>query len=102
MTTTWYPMTQRMEVAKIIIESVKKFPPDETIVKPLGTGVTRDKHGIKLVLMSEVMEGKLQEALDRVNDTIALYNDVEGFNAKTELMITPLEAWASINMKPPE
>ena len=102
MTTVWYPMTQRMETAKIAIEAAKKFPPDETIAKNLATGFMRDKHGVKVVIMSEVMEGKLQEALDLVNESVALYNDIEGFNIKTDLMATTLEAWQTINMKPPE
>jgi len=102
MTTAWYPMTQRMEVAKIAIEAAKKFPADETILKNLGSGMMRDERGVKSVILNEVMEGKLQEALDLTNDVIALYNDIEGFNIKTDLMITPLEAWESINMKPPE
>ena len=102
MLTAWYPMLKRMEAAKIAIEVAKKFPPDETIGKNLATGFMRDKHGVKVVIMSEVMEGKLTEALERVNDTVALYDDIEGFNIKTDLMTTPLEAWATINMKPPE
>jgi len=101
MTTSWYPMTQRMEVVKVAIEAAKKIPADETILKNLGTGVMRDKNGVKVVIMNEVMEGKLEEALALTRETIALYNDIEGFNIKTDLMITPLEAWASINMKPP-
>ena len=52
--------------------------------------------------MNEVMEGKLQEALDRVNETIDLYIDIEGFSVRIDLMATPLEAWESINMKMPE
>ena len=102
MTTLWYPMTQNMEMAKTAIEGAKKFPPDETIAKNLATAFTRDEHGVKVVVMTEVMEGKLPEALERVNETLALYNDIEGLNIKNELMTTPLEAWATINMKPPE
>ena len=102
MTTAWYPMTQRMEVAKKAIEAAKKFPPDETIAKNLAIGYMRGKHGVKVVIMTEVMEGKLTEALERVNETITLYNDIEGFEVRNDLMATALEAWASINMKMPE
>jgi len=102
MTTMWYPISKRIEVGKKFIEAAKKFPPDETIAKNLGTGVMRDKHGAKIIVMSEVMEGKLQEALERANETIGLFNDIEGFNTRIDLMATALEAWESINMKPPE
>ncbi|MFX0043956.1 MAG: hypothetical protein ACFE8L_13670 [Candidatus Hodarchaeota archaeon] len=102
MATVWYPYNQRIKMAKTAIEAAKKFPPDETVQKNLATGYMRDKAGIKVVIMNEVMEGKLQEALDRVNETIDLYIDIEGFSVRIDLMATPLEAWQSINMKMPE
>lgn len=101
-TTAWYPYSKRMEVGKKAIEAVKKFPGDESISKNLGTAITRDKHGIKIVVLSEVMEGKLQEALDLAYETIDFYMLVDGFNTKMELAATPLEAMESINMKLPE
>jgi len=102
MLTAWYPLFKRMEVAKAAIEIAKKFPPDETIAKNLATGFMRDKNGIKVVIMNEVMEGKLQEAIELLNNGLELYNDIEGFGARFDLMATPLEAWESINMKPPD
>ena len=102
MTTAWYPYSQRIKMAKKAIEAAKKFPPDETVQKGLAMGYMRDKAGIKVVIMNEVMEGKLQEALDRINETIDLYIDIEGFSVRIDLMATPLEAWQSINMQMPE
>lgn len=102
MTTAWYPYSQRFEVGKKAIEAAQKFPPDETIMKNLATGVMRDKPGVKIVIMNEVMEGKLQEALDRTNETIDLYIDIEGFSVRIDLMATAMEAMESINMKMPE
>ena len=102
MTTAWYPYSKRMEVGKKGIEAVTKFPGDESISKNLGTAIMRDKHGIKIVVMTEVMEGKLEEALVLVGEVIDFYMEVDGFNTKTELAATPLEAMESINMKLPE
>ena len=100
--TAWYPYKRRMEVGKKAIEAVKKFPPDETIVKGLGTAVLRDKHGIKVITMSEVMQGKLQEALDRTNQSINFYMEVDGFNFRIDIAATAMEAMQVINMKLPE
>ena len=100
--TAWYPYSQRMEVGKKAIEAVKKFPPDESISKALATATLRDKHGIKVIEMSEVMEGKLQEALDLANEQIDFYMEVDGFNARIDIAATAMEAMASINMKLPE
>jgi hypothetical protein len=91
-----------MEVGKKAIEAVKKFPPDESIAKGLATAVLRDKHGIKIIAMSEVMPGKLQEALERTNQTIDFYMEVDGFNFRIDIAATGLEAMESINMKLPE
>ena len=100
--TAWYPYKRRIEVGKKAIEAVKKFPPDETIVKGLGTAVLRDKHGIKVITMSEVMQGKLQEALDRTNQSINFYMEVDGFNFRIDIAATATEAMQVINMKLPE
>ena len=100
--TAWYPYKRRMEVGKKVIEAVNKFPPDESISKGLGTAVMRDKHGIKIIAMSEVMPGKLQEALDIANQTINFYMEVDGFNFRIDIAATTAEAMVSINMKLPE
>ena len=100
--TAWYPYKRRMQVGKKAIEAVKKFPPDETIVKGLGTAIFRDKHGIKVIMMNEVMKGKLQEALDRINQSINFYMEVDGFNFRIDFAATAMEAMQSINMNLPE
>ena len=102
MTTAWYPYSQRIKMAKTMIEAVKKFPADETVQKNLAMGWMRDKAGIKVVIMNEVMEGKLQEALDLTNEVIDLYIDIEGFSVRNDIMAAPLEAWEWINMPMPE
>ena len=93
MATVWYPYSQRIKMAKTMIEAVKKFPPDETVQKNLAMAFMRDKGGIKVVIMNEVMEGKLQEALDLTNEIIDLYIDIEGFSVRIEIMAAPVEAW---------
>ncbi|MHA2289941.1 MAG: hypothetical protein ACXABG_14245 [Promethearchaeota archaeon] len=100
--TAWYPYKRRMEVGKKAIEAIKKFPPNETIVKGLGTAIMRDKHGIKVITVSEVMQGKLQEALDLTNQTINFYMEVDGFNFRIDIAATAAEAMQTINMKLPE
>jgi len=102
MTTAWYPYSQRIDMAKTAIKAAKKFPPDETVQKNLAMAFMRDKGGIKVVIINEVMKGKLQEALDLTNEIIDLYIDIEGFSIRIELMATPVEAWGWINMPMPE
>ncbi|MFW9897423.1 MAG: hypothetical protein ACFFD7_16585 [Candidatus Thorarchaeota archaeon] len=100
--TAWYPYKRRMEVGKKAIESVSKFPPDESITRSLGTAVMRDKHGIKIIQMNEVMPGKLQEALEMANRNIDFYMEIDDFNFRIDIAATAAEAMESINMKLPE
>jgi len=102
MVTSLYPPSKRFEVGKKSLESLKKFPADETIAKNLALGIMRSELGIKLVTISEVMEGKLVEALNRTHEVIDFFTEIEGFNARIDLLATGPEAMASIDMKIPE
>ncbi len=101
MTTLWYPMARRMEVAKVSIEAAKKFPADETILKNIGSALLRDKRGFRVVIMNEVMEGKLQEALTWVGTRMIPFQSIKGFEYKTRLWSTVVEALEPLGMSMP-
>lgn len=104
MVTAWYPMypAKAAEVAKKTYDAVKKFPADESIATLLAQGFMGSKVGIKVITIWNVKEGKLEEALTRIGEMMRFYAEVEGFTYKTELMVTPEEAWATVGMTPPE
>ena len=102
MVTVWFPPTKGIDIAKKAIEALKKFPADESIAIQLAQGLASDRQGFKSITISEVKEGKLEEALDRANEIVDFYTEIEGVTYKMDLMVTPQEAYARIGMKPPE
>lgn len=49
MVTVWYPHGKAKEVARKYIEMNKKYPPDRSLSKTLGIGVTTEREGIKVI-----------------------------------------------------
>ena len=102
MSTIWFPPTKGTDVAKKAIEAFKKFPADESIAIQLVQGLIGDRQGIKSISISEVKEGKLEEALTRTGETLRFIAEVEGVTYKVDLMTTPQEAYETVGMKAPE
>ena len=102
MSTLWFPPTKRIDVAKKAIESFKKFPADENISIQLAQGLVGDRQGIKSISISEVKEGKLEEAIAHALEILVFLAEIEGVTYKIDLMTTPVEAYTSVDMKPPE
>ena len=101
--TIYYPTHIRDEVIKKWVEAVRKFPEDpslsETVVS-LANKTTKD--GVKVVSIAKVKEGKLQEALMRTGRTLIMFQDIEGFEYKTELYSTIEESMEALGLKMPE
>jgi hypothetical protein len=100
--TMWWPNSKSIEVGKKGIELPEKFPPDESILKVvLDAGLMRTREGIKAISVSEVMEGKLEEALQRIGEVLEFYSEIEGLNCRFDIMTTAAEAMASIGLAIP-
>ena len=103
LTTVWFPPSKRMEVAKKAIEVAQKIPPDPslgTVVVP--NAIMGSPNGITSLGISEVKEGKLEEALNFAVETIMEYADIEGFNYRIDLANTQAEAMTLLDLKMPE
>ena len=100
--TTQYPSHKAQEVGEAYLEGLKKFPPDESLateVVPAAAKATLQ--GIKVMAIIEPKEGKLQEALDRVNKEMAMYGPIEGLECSIETYGTVSEAMETIGMSLP-
>lgn len=101
--TVWFPPSKRMEVAKKAIEVAQKIPPDPSLVTVVvPNAIMGSPNGITSLSISEVKEGKLEEALTFTAENIMEYLDIEGFSYKIDLANTLAEAMASLNLKMPE
>ncbi|MFW9941488.1 MAG: hypothetical protein ACFFFT_10650 [Candidatus Thorarchaeota archaeon] len=102
-TTVWFPSSVRMEVAQKAIEVAQKMPPDPSIGTVVVPGaIMGSPNGITSITISEVKEGKLEEALNFAAENIMQYADIEGFNYKIDLANTQAEAMTMLNLKMPE
>ena len=102
-TTSLYPSEKAPEVAKKYFEVLKKYPPDENLGNQLVPSAVKATHqGIQGIGITEVKEGKLEEALTRVVNMMAMLISIPGFEYKTEIHLTVVEALETIGMKLPE
>ncbi len=62
----------------------------------------RTKYGIKGISIYEVKEGKLDVALERVGDILAIYSEIEGVNSRIDTMATLVESMDAVGLKAPE
>lgn len=101
--TVWFPPHKGEEVGKKFLELIKKFPPDKSLGKVVLDGaLMRTKYGIKAITISEVKEGKLEEAFARTSEMLAFYSEIEGVNSRLDTMATLIESMDLVGLKVPE
>jgi hypothetical protein len=102
---TKWPSDKTVEVIKKVIESNKKFPPDESLGENLtpGNAIKGTKEGFKTISVLKVSKGKLEEAYNRLQAIGNFYAmAIEGWEYQIEVWANSEEAYASIGQKPPE
>ena len=98
-----FPSHVAAAVGKRYLEALQKFPPDPSLGEAIvPAAVKRTDSGIISFSVTEVKEGKLEEALSRGMDQLAMFNDIEGYEISLEVYATASEALATVGMKLPE
>ena len=100
--TSVYPSDKAKEVAERYIEVIGKYPPDEntgTPVVPVAAKTTNQ--GLKVMTITEVKTGKLEDALNRAVNAMAMFNDIEGFEYTIDIYMTLSEGMATLGMSMP-
>lgn len=100
---TKWPSDKASEVIKIAIEVAQKYPPDDSLGEPVVPNAVKGSlEGLRTLSVTEVKEGKLEEALTRAMEILAMYGtQIEGFEYSIEVWATLAEAYASIGKTPP-
>lgn len=100
----WFPPDQGNKVAKRFMDWSKDNPPDKSIEKNLGIGITSDENGMVLaVSLSEIMKGKEKESLQlATKQNLFMAAGIEGFKYKTEIILNFTEAYKILGMTAPE
>jgi len=100
--TSIYPSHKAQQVGETYLETLKKYPPDESLtteVVPVAAKITLQ--GIKAISIVEPKAGKLEEALERVGNEMTMFMPIEGFEYSVETYGTASEAMSSIGMSVP-
>ena len=101
-TTSLYPSEIAPKVGARYLEALAKFPPDESLTtQVVPAAVTTTHQGIKVTGVSDVKEGKLEEALRRVGDIMVMFQNIAGFEYTVEVNSKVEEAMAAIGMEMP-
>lgn len=103
MLTSTFPTTKAREVAKVYLEVNKKYPYDKTLYKQTFRGAIKSgDEGIMTIGISEPLPGKMSEYIVRLQDSLVMYHDIEGYKYKIEVWYSLVEALGMIGMKAPE
>ena len=101
--TSLYPSHKASEVAEKYLEAIQKYPPDENLANPVvPAAVKTTGQGIKVIGISEVKEGKLEESLTRIGNMMVMFQSIAGFESSIDIYYTVTEALTMIGMSSPE
>ncbi|MHA1932265.1 MAG: hypothetical protein ACW96X_06970 [Promethearchaeota archaeon] len=97
-----FPSHIANEVSKRFMESLQKFPDDNSLGEVLvRSAVKTSIEGVNVLTVTRVNEGKLEDALRNTNNQIAFFVDIEGYEASIEVWGTVQETLATLGMKMP-
>ena len=101
--TIWYPSDKVMEVVEKYFEVIKKFPPDESLGNEVVPGaITAGPQGVEAMTILDVKQGKLEAAIERSRNAMAMYNSIVGVEYSIQLQSTVEEALASVGSSLPK
>ena len=100
----WFHPDQADKIAKRFMDWIKDNPPDKSIDKNLGIGITSDENGMILAIsLSEIMKGKEKEALElATKQNLFMAAGIVGFKYKSEIILDFSEAYKILGMTAPE
>ena len=81
-TTSSYPNDKAKEVAEMYLEMVKQYPEDASLanrVVPVAIRTTLE--GVTVINVYDIKKGKLEEALIRGANMLAMFNNIQGYRA---------------------
>jgi len=102
-TTSLYPSHKASEVAEKYLEAIQKYPPDVNLANDVvPAAVKATGQGIKIMGISEVKEGKLEESYARTVNMMVMFQSIAGFEYSMDIYYTVTEALTLIGMSLPE
>ena len=101
--TTSFPVQKGTETAKKYVEERRKNPPDRSLGKEILQSALRVVKGrVKTMSITEVKEGKLDEALIRTQNVMVPYHELEDYKYTIKVYLNVVEALKMVGMETPE
>ena len=98
-----YPSHLGSAVAKRYLEVLPKFPPDPSLGEAsVPIAGRRTEKGYEVITVTDVPKGKLEAAMERIHNQLAMFNDIDGFEISLDVYMDATESLKSIGMKLPE
>ena len=102
-TTSMYPSDRNAEVAEKYLEAMQRFPPDESLETEVVPAAVKSTHdGLKITMISEVKEGKFEEAYNRRVKFMIPFQAIPGFEYTIDVNMTVVEALGVLGISPVE
>lgn len=102
-TTSKYPSDIAGEVAEQYLEALKKYPIDDSLETELVPAAVKSTHqGLTILGITEVKEGKLDEAYKNKVKFMVLFQKIQGFEYTIDVNLTVIEALGMLGISPPE
>ena len=104
MLTAWIPAEKARVFGKRVLEGIRKFPADESVSKLIVQAAGTSEGCIRTFAISEVVDGKISEALTRATNFAIFYAESvgEGFKYNVETVMSAMEAMRIIGLEMPE
>ncbi|MHA1255422.1 MAG: hypothetical protein ACTSPS_07470 [Promethearchaeota archaeon] len=101
-TEIWYPANKGSEVGKVYLESMKKFPDDKSIEKPIiRAAFWAEKKGIHAISISSIKPGKVKESMDLATNRNLMLSSVEGYVFITRIAYDLVEGMQFVGLTAP-
>ena len=98
-----FPSNKSRKVAETYLEVHKKYGIDRNLEKPIFQGAIKSSEdGITTLGITETKPGKMDEYLVRLQDSMVMYHEIEGYKYKIEVWYSVVEAMGMLGMKAPE
>jgi hypothetical protein len=94
----WYPLSQTNTVAQKYLEMFQKLPVISCIKRIVPAANAATKEGIEVMVVDEVKQEDVGEALDYLSRFLIEFRDIEGFNFHIRTFSTLTEGMAYIGV----
>ena len=99
-TESWWPATRSAEVAKLYLETMKKYPDDNSVAKRVGLGaIWAVKEGMHNITIYSIKPGKIKEAMDLSTKRLLMLSSIEGFKYQINIAYDVVEAMPLVGQK---